>query len=321
MNNVPIAIEVEKLTKAYGKQIAVDELSLSIPVGEIFGFVGPNGAGKTSTLRMVVGLLKPTHGTVRVLGKDIANHNRDFRQLVGYMPDFFGTYLDLKVWEYLDFFGACYKIEESKRQKLIEELLELVDLTHRKDDLVDQLSTGLKQRLSLARALIHDPQVLILDEPAAGLDPRARVEIRALMHELQQMGKTIFFSTHILSDVAEICTSVAVIEAGRLVATGKLDELQIKYLVQRKIKLTILGDLQAAINFLQPFPNISGIEIQSNENTLERRSLSFEFQGDDRALNKVLSDMIQNEIPVLHFHEDNGDLEDLFLKITKGLVT
>lgn len=241
--------------------------------------------------------------------------------MIGYMPDFFGTYTDLKVWEYLDFFAACYQIKENIRTKLIEELLELVDLAHRRDDLVDHLSTGLKQRLSLARALIHDPQVLILDEPAAGLDPRARVEIRALLLELQRMGKTIFFSTHILSDVAEICSSVGVIEAGKLVATGRLDELQIQYLVQRKINLTILGNAQKASQFLGQKTHVSGIEILAKNLSIERQSLTFEFQGDDLALSEILSDLIQNGFAVLHFNEDNGDLEDIFLKVTKGLVT
>lgn len=321
MSSESAAVEIIDLKKTYGSQKAVDCLNLSIPQGEIFGFIGPNGAGKTSTLRMVVGLLQPTHGTIRILGHDISNHSQEFRQMIGYMPDFFGTYTDLKVWEYLDFFAACYQIKENIRTKLIEELLELVDLAHRRDDLVDHLSTGLKQRLSLARALIHDPQVLILDEPAAGLDPRARVEIRALLLELQRMGKTIFFSTHILSDVAEICSSVGVIEAGKLVATGRLDELQIQYLVQRKINLTILGNAQKASQFLGQKTHVSGIEILAKNLSIERQSLTFEFQGDDLALSEILSDLIQNGFAVLHFNEDNGDLEDIFLKVTKGLVT
>lgn len=321
MNTLTAAIEIQNLTKAYGEHLAVDHLNLSIPQGEIFGFVGPNGAGKTSTLRMTVGLLQPTDGAIRVLGNDILNHSQQFRQVIGYMPDFFGSYPDLKVWEYLDFFGACYCIDEQKRPTMIDGLLDLVELSHRKEDLVDQLSTGLKQRLSLARALIHDPQVLILDEPAAGLDPRARVEIRALLLELQRMGKTIFFSTHILSDVAEICTSVGVIEAGKLVTTGKLNELQIQYLPQRKIQLTVLGDAQLASLSLQSIPQVSGIEIQASPSSLERQSLSFDFQGDDSALSEVLRNLVNNNVAVLHFSEDNGDLEDFFLKVTQGLVT
>lgn len=321
MNSILPAIEIRDLKKAYGAQLAVDNLSLSISEGEIFGFIGPNGAGKTSTLRMVVGLLQPTQGTIQIMGNDISNHNLTYRQLIGYMPDFFGAYPDLKVWEYLDFFGACYQISEKIRSKLIMELLELVDLMHRKDDLVDKLSTGLKQRLSLARTLIHDPKVLILDEPAAGLDPRARVEIRALLRELQRMGKTIFFSTHILSDVSEICSSVGVIEAGKLVATGKLDELQFQYLAQRKINLTILGDAQKALKQLGQMTQVTGAAINETNRSQERQSLTFEFQGDDHSLSEILSKLVHEGIAVLHFSEDNGDLEELFLKVTKGLVT
>jgi ABC-2 type transport system ATP-binding protein len=168
-------IEVENLTKYYGGRVAVDRLSFCIDQGAIFGFVGPNGAGKTSTMRMVAGLLRPSSGEIRVAGFSVARSPMQVKRLIGYMPDFFGVYPDLKVWEYLDFFSACYQIPEDKRPSLVDGLLELVDLTHRKDDMVDRLSRGLKQRLSLARTLIHDPQVLILDEPAAGLDPRARV--------------------------------------------------------------------------------------------------------------------------------------------------
>ncbi len=321
MNTLSPAIEIKNLTKAYGTHLAVDNLNLSIPQGEIFGFVGPNGAGKTSTLRMTMGLLQPTQGVIQVMGNDISKDSQQFRQLMGYMPDFFGTYPDLKVWEYLDFFGACYRIDDHKRPALIAGLLELVDLAHRKEDLVDQLSTGLKQRLSLARALIHDPQVLVLDEPAAGLDPRARVEIRALLRELQRMGKTIFFSTHILSDVAEICSLVGVIEAGKLVATGKLDELQIQYLSQRKILLTVLGDAQAASQSLEGLPHVSEINVLSPGSTEARQSLRFEFQGDDIQLSEVLHNLVRSGVAVLHFSEDNGDLEDLFLKVTQGLVT
>ncbi len=320
MTSETAAIEITNLQKSYGAQVAVDDLTLSISQGEIFGFIGPNGAGKTSTLRMVVGLLQPTQGTIRIMGNEVSNQDRKHKQLIGYMPDLFGTYPDLKVWEYLDFFGACYQIDDQKRPKLIEEFLELVDLTHRKNDLVDQLSTGLKQRLSLARALIHDPQILVLDEPAAGLDPRARVEIRALLLELQRMGKTIFFSSHILSDVAEICSSVGVIEAGKLVATGRVDELQIQYLVNRKIVLSVLSDTQTAMNYLQNMPQVARVEIVSSQ-PKQRSLLRFEFQGNDLELCQILQSLIQNKVAVLHFAEDNGDLEDLFMKVTKGLVT
>ncbi|MGH2523813.1 MAG: ABC transporter ATP-binding protein, partial [Anaerolineales bacterium] len=216
-------IETKNLTKRYGKLTAVDNLSLSVEQGAIYGFVGPNGAGKTTTMRMLTTLLQPTSGEAWIAGHSVQRDPRRVRRAIGYMPDFFGVYDDMKVWEYLDFFAACYEIPETQRASLIGDLLELVDLIHRRDDMVDTLSRGMKQRLCLARTLAHDPQVLILDEPASGLDPRARIEIRELLLELSRLGKTIFFSTHILADVAEICTQVGIVEAGRLVAQGSLE--------------------------------------------------------------------------------------------------
>src|SRR3970040_2299545 len=218
---MPAIIETYHLTKRYGKLTAVSDLSLSVEQGAIYGFVGPNGAGKTTTMRMITTLLQPTSGEAWVAGASITRNPRGVRRAIGFMPDFFGVYDDMKVWEYLDFFAACYEIPEAARAGLVNNLLELVDLSHRREDMVDTLSRGMKQRLCLARTLAHDPQVLILDEPASGLDPRARIEIRELLVELAGMGKTIFFSTHILADVAEICTQVGIIEAGRLVARGQ----------------------------------------------------------------------------------------------------
>jgi ABC-2 type transport system ATP-binding protein len=253
-------IEIQNLTKRYGDLIAVDQLSLSIEEGEIFGFVGPNGAGKTSTIRMIAGLLQPTSGEIYVVGNSVKKSPDEVKRLIGYMPDYFGVYPDLKIWEYLEFFSACYQIPERQRPALIEDLLELFDLDHRREDMVDRLSRGMKQRLSMARTLIHDPQVLVLDEPAAGLDPRARVEIRESLVELSHMGKTIFFSTHILADVAEICTRVGIIEAGKLVAAGNLDDLQSQIMPHRRIEISLLDSIQEAEALLKNSPGVSGIE-------------------------------------------------------------
>ncbi|MCA9908948.1 MAG: ABC transporter ATP-binding protein, partial [Anaerolineae bacterium] len=200
-----LIIETRDLVKKFGNFTAVNGLSLEVPSGSIYGFVGPNGAGKTTTMRMLTTLTRPTSGQAWVNGHSVTEEARAVRRAIGYMPDEFGVYDDMRVWEYLDFFAACYDIPEIERKKLIDDLLALVDLSHRRDDMVDKLSRGMKQRLSLARTLAHDPSVLILDEPASGLDPRARVEIRELLVELARMGKTIFFSTHILADVSEIC--------------------------------------------------------------------------------------------------------------------
>ncbi len=315
------AIEIKNLSKAYGSQLAVDGLSLSVPSGEIFGFVGPNGAGKTSTLRMAAGLLKPSSGEIRILGLETSSQALELRQVIGYMPDYFGSYPDLRVWEYLDFFGACYQIDDARRPALIDGLLELVDLAHRRNDLVDQLSSGLKQRLSLARTLIHEPQVLILDEPAAGLDPRARVEIRELLVELKNMGKTIFFSTHILADVAEICNYVGVLEAGRLVATGRLEELHLQYLPNRKVSITVLNSDGSVQEILERMPGVNSVNRTNHEPQAQRLSFAFEFRGDDKALSGVLGQLIRQGIPVLHFTEEKHDLEELFLQLTQGVVT
>jgi ABC-2 type transport system ATP-binding protein len=315
-----VAIEIKELYKRYGRRVAVDGLNLTVETGEVFGFVGPNGAGKTSTIRILAGLLRPTSGDVSVAGFSVRQAPAEVKRRIGYMPDFFGVYPDLSVQEYLDFFSACYQIPEGQRSALINELLELVELSHRRADMVDQLSRGLKQRLSLARTLIHDPQVLLLDEPAAGLDPRARIEIRELLVELAHMGKTVFFSTHILSDVAEICSRVGIVEAGKLVALGSLEQLHLQILPHRQIELTLLDRLEEAAQLLEQRQNISLVQ---RHPALEngRQRLTFEFDGDDAALSQLLSDLVQNQMPVLHFSEDARNLEDVFMRATQGIVS
>lgn len=315
------AIQLVGLSKKYGTRTAVDNLNLEVYPSDIFGFVGPNGSGKTTTIRMIAGLLRPTHGEASIAGYSVQKSPEEVKRRIGYMPDFFGVYPDLKVWEYLDFFSACYRIEENRRRILIEELLELVELTHRREDMVDRLSRGLKQRLSLARTLIHDPQVLVLDEPAAGLDPRARIEIRALLVELASMGKTVFFSSHILSDVAEICTRVGIIESGSLVAVGGLEELHFQVLPRRRIDLLILDRLEEALSLLRDTQTVSSVDIHTLKNENGRQRISFEFDGDDRMLSKLLSTLVQAQIPVLHFREDERDLEEVFLRATRGIVS
>ncbi|MBE2184265.1 MAG: ABC transporter ATP-binding protein, partial [Anaerolineae bacterium] len=232
-------IQTTDLVKQFGKFTAVNGLSLEVPAGSIYGFVGPNGAGKTTTMRMLTTLTRPTSGEAWVNGHSVIEEPRSVRRSIGYMPDEFGVYDDMRVSEYLDFFAACYDIPQSERKKLIEDLLELVDLSHRRDDMVDKLSRGMKQRLSLARTLAHDPAVLILDEPASGLDPRARVEIRELLVELAKMGKTIFFSTHILADVNEICTHIGILEAGQIIAQGSMEEMRAQLQPHREITVTL----------------------------------------------------------------------------------
>ncbi len=361
------AIALHHLTKRYGSRLAVDDLSFEVQPGEVFGFVGPNGAGKTTTLRILAGLLQANSGQALVYGEDPQRQPRTVHRLLGYMPDYFGIYPDLKVWEYLDFFAGCFEIAPNQRPALIDGLLELVDLEHRRHDSVDQLSRGMKQRLSLARALIHDPQVLLLDEPASGLDPRARVEIRALLLELAHMGKTVFFSTHILADVAEICDRVAIMEAGKLVAAGTLEELHQQLTPRRRVEVALVrperavppaeglpavpsdGEASAQMDapqtiapeadapppaathahaisvaqaILEAYPGVSNVQAAPPTNeSPKRKALAFDFVGEDAHLSALLAALMQAGLPILDFHEDQRDLEEVFLRATQGKVT
>ena len=311
-------IETRGLTKRYGRLTAVDGLDLTVEEGAVFGFVGPNGAGKTTTMRILATLLRPTAGEAWVAGHSVLTERREVRRVIGYMPDFFGVYGDMKVWEYLDFFAACYGIPADARGRLVGDLLELVDLAHRRDDYVDGLSRGMKQRLCLARALAHDPQVLILDEPASGLDPRARVEIRELLRELCAMGKTIFVSSHILSEIEEVCTYIGIIEAGRLVAEGTLGEMRQRIRVQRSVTIGLLGKVAEAQAWLAARPGVAGVEPVGGNG---EGDLQVTFAGEDDALVRLLGEMIAAGFPVMLFREETGDLEDVFMRLTEGIVS
>ena len=314
----PTIIEMRGLTKRYRQRTAVEELDLAVEEGAVFGFVGPNGAGKTTTMRILATLLRPTAGEAWVAGHSVVDERRAVRRAVGYMPDFFGVYGDMKVWEYLDFFAACYEIPAETRRQLVDDLLELVDLAHRREDYVDALSRGMKQRLCLARSLAHDPQVLILDEPASGLDPRARVEIRELLRELQGMGKTILVSSHILSEVEEICTHIGIIEAGQLVATGTLDEMRQRIRSQRVVRIGLTGRVEETQAWLDGRPDVVRVEPVTGNGDGD---LQVAFAGDDEALARLLSELVGAGFPVLNFREETGDLEDVFMRLTKGVVS
>jgi ABC-2 type transport system ATP-binding protein len=314
-------IETKNLTKRYGKLTAVNDLSLNVEQGAIYGFVGPNGSGKTTTMRMLTTLLQPTAGEAWVAGYSVTRAMRSVRRVIGYMPDFFGVYDDMKVWEYLDFFAACYDIPEANRVGLIDDLLELVDLNHRREDQVDTLSRGMKQRLCLARTLAHDPQVLILDEPASGLDPRARIEIRELLVELSRMGKTIFFSTHILADVAEICTQVGIVEAGHLVAEGSLADMQRRILPHRRLHITLLGQVDETRLALSGNENVIEVRVPAAGENGAHPTLEVDFTGDDEAVSALLKDLVTRGFPVLRYTESVHDVEDVFMQVTKGIVS
>ncbi len=314
-----LIIETRDLVKRYGKLTAINHLSLQVPRGAIYGFVGPNGAGKTSTMRILTTLMLPSSGQAFVAGHEVTKDPRAVRRAIGYMPDFFGVYDDMKVWEYLDFFAACYDIPEAERPGLINDLLELVDLTHRRDDMVDKLSRGMKQRLCLARTLAHDPQVLILDEPASGLDPRARVEIRELLVELSQMGKTIFFSSHILADVAEICTHIGIIEAGQMVMQGRMDDLQRQLKPHREVVVTLLDKVDEAKAALSAVPGV--IEVVELPDEQGKRRVRADFNGEDSVKTEMIQALASKAIPFVDFSEQERNLEAVFMQVTKGIVS
>lgn len=311
-------IETRNLTKRYKRLTAVRDLNLQVEVGAVFGFIGPNGAGKTTTMRVLATLLDPTAGLAWVAGCSVTDDPRGVRQAIGYMPDFFGVYDDMLVWEYLDFFGRCYDLPAARREALSGDLLELVDLGHRRDDPVESLSRGMKQRLCLARTLVHDPQVLILDEPASGLDPRARIEIRELLRELQAMGKTILVSSHILSELAELCTHIGIIEAGQLVAAGNLAEIQQQLQTQRIVIVGLAGQVAEAQAWLARRPDVVQVEPAGING---EGDLQLMFTGDEEALVQLLREMVEADFPVNAFFEQPGDLEDVFMRLTKGIVT
>lgn len=311
-------IETRGLIKRYGRVEALKGLDLTVEQGAVFGFVGPNGAGKTTTMRILATLLRPTAGEAWVAGHSVLKEQRDVRRAIGYMPDFFGVYDDMKVWEYLDFFAACYEIPTETRRRLVDDLLALVDLSHRRDDYVDALSRGMKQRLCLARALAHDPQVLILDEPASGLDPRARVEMRELLRELQAMGKTIFVSSHILSEIEEVCTHVGILEAGQLVAVGTLDEVRKRAQLQRVVRVRLGGRVDEAQAWLARQPNVAHVEPAASNGA---DGLLVAFSGDDEALARLMGALMSAGFLVTAFHDESGNLEDVFMRLTKGIVS
>ena len=310
------AITTRDLTRKFGKIYAVDHLDMRIPIGSLFGLIGPNGAGKTTTIRMLAGLLEPTSGEIRINELSAQQYRQEIQWQVGYMPDFFGVYDELLVWEYLDFFGRCFRLDGHKRKQIIDELLELVDLTEKRDAYVHTLSRGMRQRLCLAHALIHDPQVLLLDEPASGLDPRARVEMRELLRELRAMGKTILLSSHILPELAELCDRVAIMQRGQLVVDGSLEEILRQVSQHRFWKIQVLNHPDRAVSLIQNFPHVlSFAEVQSKN---DASGFEVELAGGDEEAADLLAILIQEKIRVSAFAESMSDLEEAFLSLTRA---
>jgi ABC-2 type transport system ATP-binding protein len=302
-------ISAEDLTKVYGQRTALDHVSFEVPEGEIFGFVGPNGAGKTTTLRILAALLEPTSGHASIDGTDVAQNPARVHNRIGYMPDFFGVYDQLTVAEYLDFYAACYRQPKQRRTKIVGELLELIGLTDRRDQLVDTLSRGLKQRLCLARALVHDPVVLLLDEPASGLDPRARVEMREILKELRGMGKTIIISSHILPELTELCTMIGIIDHGRMRATGSVQDVIRRLSAGRRLRITVVGAREPAIAILEPLESVRRVDIANG--TIEAT-----YEGDDSTAADILQALTAAGIKVAAFSQVDGGLEEAFMRAT-----
>ncbi|WP_141904836.1 ABC transporter ATP-binding protein [Lysinibacillus sp. Y5S-8] len=306
-------IEIRDLTKRYGSFTALDHLNLSLEEGVVFGFVGANGAGKSTTFSILATLLSPTSGDALINGKSVVKEPKEVRKQIGYMPDFFGVYDQLKVDEYLDFYGASYGIQLAERQVLIPQLLELVNLTNKRYEYVDLLSRGMKQRLCLARALIHDPKVLILDEPASGLDPRARVEMRDILRNLKSMGKTILISSHILPELAEMCDEIGVIDNGKLIAHGNVAAIQAQLQGEKRIVMKVTDRLDAVRAFLEEDPHISSIDVIDN-----RLEIAFNYRGTDVEQVSLLKKAMLADLPIYALSEEEKDLEDVFMAITKG---
>ncbi|ALS78129.1 ABC transporter [Planococcus kocurii] len=307
-------IETIGLTKKYGSFYALQDLNLVVEDSTVFGFVGANGAGKSTTFSILATLLQPTAGDAFINGISVTKNPQEVRNQIGYMPDFFGVYDQLKTDEYLDFYGASYGIKPKERAVLIPKLLELVNLEHKRYDYVDLLSRGMKQRLCLARALIHDPNILILDEPASGLDPRARVEMRDILRELKAMGKTILISSHILPELAEMCDSIGVIDNGKLIAQGSVADIQAQLQSEKVLRVKLVGDMQSVIAFFEMDPFVSQIEVQQDKN-----SIQFFYRGTDEDQLQLLQRAIHQKLPILSFSEEETDLEDVFMAITKGV--
>ncbi|WP_069649930.1 ABC transporter ATP-binding protein [Caloranaerobacter ferrireducens] len=304
-------LRIENLTKKFGKIKAVDSISLEIKQGDIFGFVGPNGAGKTTILKMIATLLKPTSGDIHIDGTSIYENVRETRSKIGYMPDFFGVYDNLKVVEYLEFYSDVAGIQKSEINKRIDEMLELVDLTDKKDEYVDNLSRGMKQRLCLARSLIHNPKLLILDEPASGLDPRARVHMKEILKELKNRGKTIIISSHILPELSELCTSLCIMEQGKIVISGTFDEIMNMVEGRKTIKIKVLEAVDKAITFLREETLVSSVKNLGNE-------IEVTFNGNEKDMAEILKKLITRHIPVISFKQEELNLEEVFMKVTKG---
>jgi ABC-2 type transport system ATP-binding protein len=306
-------VQTINLTKRYGKLVALNNLHLNIEDGECFGYIGPNGAGKTTTIRILSTLLQPTWGEARVCGHVVGYESRKIRPLIGYVPDFFGAYEDMVVQEYLEFFASAYGITGRKRAQIVGDVLELTDLSYKRDALVDSLSRGMKQRLSIARVLLHDPKVLFLDEPASGLDPRARIEMRGLLRELHRMGKTILISSHILPELADLCTSIGILERGELVYQGSVVEALRRARIGTTVHVISPDDKERTRVVLAGLPGVQRAEVRDG-------SVVLDLDSDTRDFSFIARAMLDNSLRIHEIKQEEINLETAFLRLTKGIV-
>ena len=307
-------IETRNLTKRYGHLIAANDITLKLDDGDVFGFIGPNGSGKTTTMRMIATLLAPDHGEAYVCGKSIYTDQEEIRRLVGFMPDFFGVYDDMTVIEYLEFFAATYRIEGSRRRKVVEEKLELVDMAFKRDAMVNELSRGQTQRIGLARTLLHDPQVLLLDEPASGLDPRARIEIRNLLRRLGEMKKTVIVSSHILPELADVCTRVGMIEKGHMIVDGNVAEVMRKARQRILLHIRVKTRVDDAAKLLEQLDSVEKVAIGKDA------LLEVTLKPTVEDYSELPTALVTGGFAVTLFREEEVNLETAFMALTKGLV-
>lgn len=306
-------IELVNFSKRYGDLLAVDNLSLTIGPGEMFGFIGPNGAGKSTTIRFLATLLKATSGEAIVNGHRVSRDPLGVRRSVGYMPDGFGVYDGMRVWEFLDFFAVAYQLPRDRRRQVVGDVLDLLELTGKRDAMVNGLSRGMKQRLCLAKTLVHDPPVLILDEPASGLDPRARIEVKALLKELRRMGKTILISSHILTELADCCTSIGIIERGKLLMHGPIEEVYRRIQRNRTVQIRFIENMEAGVSIIRSMPETRDVQIEDHHVTVE-------LAADDHQLAALLERLQADGVRMTSFAEKEPTLEDVFMMVTKGAV-
>ncbi|HTC79279.1 MAG TPA: ABC transporter ATP-binding protein [Terriglobales bacterium] len=307
-------IELIHLRKEYDDLVAVQDLNLSIPQGEIFGLIGPNGAGKTTTIRMACGLLAPTTGRALVNGIDVSEEPERAQQLLGYLSDFFALYDDLKVWEYLDYFAHAYKMNESEIPARVSEAIAQVSLEVKRDAMIRGLSRGMKQRLGIARSIIHRPKLLLLDEPASGLDPKARLELRNLLRSLRDQGSTILISSHILTELEGFCTSIGIMEKGRMVRSGRIEEVTAAENLARDMRISWLGDASGALEEkLRGHADVSNLQLSTGDAT-------FQFAGSDEEMAALLASLVSAGVRVKTFAEVKQTVEDLYMRLSRHEV-